>query len=95
MANTYDIKDLVRVQGTFTDADDAAFDPDVITCKYLDPSGNETENTSPTKSATGVYYVDIPIDEAGTWYYRFEGETSGGANQGGEETYFYVSSSQF
>ena len=95
MANIYDIGDLVQVEGTFTDADDVATDPNVVRCKYKDPSGNETTDSSPTKSATGVYYSNIEVDEAGTWYYRFEGESSGGSNQGAEEAYFHVRKSEF
>jgi hypothetical protein len=95
MANEYDIGDLVRIQGTFTDADSVAFDPDVVTAKYLDPSGNTTTDASPTNSATGVYYIDVPVDEYGTWYYRFEGKTSGDALQGAEETIFVVTQSVF
>jgi hypothetical protein len=95
MTNEYDVGDLVRIQGTFTDAAGAAFDPDVVTAKYLDPSGNATTDASPTKSATGVYYTDVTIDELGTWYYRFEGTAAGGAKQGAEESNFQVAKSQF
>jgi hypothetical protein len=95
MANEYDIGDLVRIQGTFTDAADVAVDPDVVTAKYKDPSGTIITDASPTNSATGVHYIDVPIDEAGTWYYRFAGTTSGGALQGAEETFFVVTSGQF
>lgn len=95
MTNEYDIGDSVRLQGTFTDVDGAAFDPDTVTVKYQDPSGNDTSSTSATQSATGVYYLDIEVDEGGIWYYRFEGTATGGAKQGAEETYFWVSTSQF
>lgn len=95
MANEYDIGDLVRIQGTFTDVNDAAFDPDVVTVKYKDPSGNITTNTSASNPSTGVYTVDVTVDESGVWYYRFEGTASGGAYQGGEETYFSVTASEF
>lgn len=99
MANTYDVGDLVRVTGTFTDIDSVATDPDVVRCKYQDPSGNDTTDVygvgSTVKSATGVYYLDIDIDEAGTWFYRFEGETSGGEGQGAAESNFYVTPSEF
>ncbi len=99
MANVYDVGDLVRVTGTFTDVDGVATDPDVVRVKYQDPSGNDTTDLYGTnntvKSATGVYYLDIDIDEAGIWYYRIEGETSGGAGQGAAESWFSVNSSQF
>lgn len=99
MANTYDVGDLVRVTGTFTDADGAATDPDVVRIKYQDPSGNDTTDLYGTnntvKSATGVYYLDIDIDEAGTWYYRVEGETSAQVGQGAAESFFEAKASQF
>lgn len=95
MANEYDIGDLVRIQGTFTDADSVAFDPDVVTVKHKDPSGNTATSTSATNPSVGVYTVDVTVDESGIWYYRFEGTTSGGAYQGGEESYFVVARSEF
>ncbi len=95
MANTYDIGDLVRITATFTDAAGDATDPDVVRMKYQDPSGTEATDSNPTNSATGVYYADIDVDEAGTWYYRFEGETSGGSPQGAYEAFFYARASEF
>ena len=95
MANTYEIGDLIRVTGTFTDDAGDNTDPDVVTGKYQDPSGTETTDNAPTKSATGIYYFDIEPDEAGQWHFRIYGETSGGAAQGAAESTFEVSTSEF
>jgi hypothetical protein len=95
MANEYDIGDLIRIQGTFTDANNDAVDPDVVTVKYKDPSGTITTDTSPTNSAVGVYHVDVSVDESGTWHYRFAGTTSGGGLQGAEDSLFLVALSEF
>ena len=95
MANTYEIGDLIRVTGTFTDAGGTNTDPDVVTGKYQDPSGTETTDAAPTNSAVGVYYFDIEADEAGQWYYRIYGVTSGAAPQGAAESTFEVSASEF
>ena len=76
MANTYDIGDLVRVTGTFTNAAGTATDPAVVKFSYRDPSENITTLTYGTdaavvKSATGIYYSDVSIDEAGVWWFRW------------------------
>lgn len=97
MANAYDVGDLVRCTGTFTDADGTATDPDTVVFKVKDPSANTTSYTYDTdaeviKSATGVYYVDVDLDEAGTWWYRFEAT---GAGQSAAEDNFYARQSQF
>ena len=102
MANSYDVGDTVRVSTTtvFTDAADSAFDPDVVRGKVKDPSGNATTYVYGTdselvKDATGDYHFDVDVDEAGTWYYRIEGESSGGAKQGADEGTFEALVTQF
>lgn len=100
MANIYDIGDQVRCTGSFTDVNGSAFDPDVIRFKCQTPAGVATTYVYNTdaeviKSSTGVYYVDLNVDEAGRWYYRFEGEASDGDYQGSEETWFDVDRSVF
>jgi len=47
------------------------------------------------KDATGDYHFDVDVDEEGTWYYRIEGETSGGAKQGAAEGTFEAEASVF
>lgn len=83
--NIYDIGDLVRVTGTFT-VSGTATDPTTVVCKIQDPSGNEVTYTyslgEVTKSATGIFYKDVAIDESGVWYYRWIG--TGACVAGGE-----------
>lgn len=93
--NVYDVGDRIRVWGEFTDLAGTATDPTTIVCKHQDPSGNETTVTYPTsivKASTGRYYLDIDIDEAGTWYYRWNAT---GAVVAAGETSFVVRATQF
>lgn len=72
--NAYDVGDRVRVYGVFTDLAGVDTDPTTIVCKYQDPAGTETTVTYPTsivKASTGRYYLDIDLNAAGTWYYRW------------------------
>jgi hypothetical protein len=89
--NVYDKGDLVRCTGTFTDAIDnnAAVDPTVVNVSVRDPSGNVTTYVYNTddevnKSGTGIYYIDVNLDEAGRWYYRWHSTGTGQA--AGENT---------
>lgn len=95
MANTYDIGDQVRVTVTFS-VGGINTDPTTITLKVKDPSHNVDTYTYAlgqlVKSATGIYYKDISIDEAGIWHYRFEGT---GAVISADEDYFQVDYSAF
>lgn len=73
-ANNYDIGDIVRLTGTFRSTANVLSDPNKVTIKYEDPSGNVTTVTSTGASvvhpSTGVYYTDIFPDESGVWEYR-------------------------
>jgi hypothetical protein len=91
MANEYQVGDLVRITGTWTDAGDVATDPTTVLAKHTDPLGATTAltvGTGITKDSTGVYYYDIDVDEAGTWLYRFYGQGGGASAQGANESYF-------
>lgn len=92
MVNTYDIGDLARVSAAFTNSAGAAVDPTAVLCAYRDPSGNVATLTYGTDAAlvrdsAGNYHVDISIDEAGSWFYRFY---STGTGQASEEQSFLV-----
>ncbi len=91
MANTYEVGDLVRITGTWTDSASSAVDPTTVLAEHTDPSGNNTALTvggGITKDSTGIYYYDIDVDEAGTWIYRFYGQGGGAAAQGANESHF-------
>lgn len=95
MANTYDVGDKVRITGTFQ-LNGADSDPSVVHAHYKDPSGSQTDivyltDAQPVKSATGVYYFDISVDEAGTWWYRMDDNDTNVATEG----YFHVRATNF
>lgn len=95
MATTYEIGDTIRLTGTFT-LSSVNTDPTTITLKVQDPSGNEDTYTyalsQVAKSATGIYYKDITLDEKGVWHYRFVGTGTVAAAYDG---YVFVRESQF
>ena len=75
MAKTYHVGDKPRVTGTLEDADGVDTDPSALTFSYRDPSGNLTTYTygvdgELVKSAVGIYYADVDIDEHGRWWYQ-------------------------
>ena len=95
--DTFDIGDLVRCEGRFTNLVGTLIDPATVTFKIKDPNGAVTTYSYPAdaqviKSATGIYYVDVNATKAGTWYYRFY---STGTSQAAGETAFKVAASQF
>lgn len=54
-------------------------DPTEATIMHRDPSGNEASEVynggagNVVKQATGQYYLDLTLDEEGTWYWRAKG----------------------
>lgn len=77
MASMYDLHDTVRLSATFTVAGTAT-DPTTVTFSYRAPGEAAVTLTYGTdaevvKSAAGVYYVDLTLDEPGAWYYRWLG----------------------
>lgn len=84
--HSYDIGDVVRLGNHSTNTDTAAFsdasgvvtDPTVVTLALKKPDGTTTTytyNGAPalSKESTGRYYVDVPLTDAGRWYYRLVG----------------------
>lgn len=79
----YDIGNKIRITGTFTDPlnNDAKVDPVTVYCSVYTPSGQKTDyeyvvDTEIIKSSTGIYYMDVPLDESGNWYVRWWGTDS-------------------
>ena len=75
---THDLGDKRRLTVTFTDINAAAADPTTITFRMLEPDDTQTSyvyGTDPevVKSATGIYYVDWDVAQAGRHSYRFIG----------------------
>ena len=97
MSNIYDLGDLVRCAGTFTDASSNLVDPTVVKAAVQTPAGADTIYTYGTDAAlvrdsAGAYHLDVSATSAGRWYYRFY---STGTGQASGESYFDVSPSQF
>lgn len=96
MANRYPVGSLVRATVAFKTASSGALtDPTTIVAKYEDPAGSETTKTYPdtvVKASTGRYYIDITVNAAGTWYYRFNGT---GACVAADEESFVAEATQF
>lgn len=87
MTDTFDIGDVVRISVSFA-VSGVYTDPTTVTLKVKDPSGTVDTYTyalsQVTKSATGVYYKDLTIDEAGTWRYEWTGTGSCAAVEEGQ-----------
>jgi len=63
-------------------------DPTTVTLSVEDPSGNVASYTYAaaeiTQQATGIYYYEQAVDEAGTWQYRWVGTGDCAAAEEGE-----------
>lgn len=97
MANRYDVGDLVRASGSFTNAAGTAVDPTAVFAKYKDPAAAVTTLTygvdaALVRDSAGNYHVDINANLAGHWCYRFY---STGTGQAAEEGTFIVDPSCF
>ena len=95
--NTYDVGDLIRCTGTFTDITGTAIDPAVVIFQFKNPSGTITAYTYGTdvalvRSSTGHYYVDVNGNAEGRWYYRYH---STGNGQAASEGSFTIQESAF
>lgn len=74
--NAYDIGDVARISGAFTDIDGNPADPGAITLSIEDPDGEVAEVAYPgtiVKDSTGAYHYDVPLTLAGFWEYRWVG----------------------
>lgn len=92
----YSVGDLITVTGTWTDAAGDAVDPAVVLAEYRDPSGNVTSLTygvdaALVKDGVGNYSVDIDINAAGRWHYRFWSTGMGQAAHRPREFYVFPS----
>lgn len=70
--------ELVRVAGVFTNLETGeAIDPAVLTLAYKRPDEEVVTLTYGTdeevvREEAGVYHVDIALDDAGVWRYRWQ-----------------------
>lgn len=78
MAGPYDVGDKVRLSAAFTDENEVATDPTTVTVRYRKPDESTVVKVHVTdaevvKDSTGNYHIDISVDAAGKWFYRWEG----------------------
>lgn len=65
------------VTATFRLSDGTLIDPSAVAFTVQDPSGVQT-SPAVTNTSVGVYAATINFDEAGIWYWRWEGDTAEG-----------------
>lgn len=79
MAAPTDIGDKAIVSNTFSTVAGVATDPTTIVLEYKKPDGTTTSKTYPdtiVKDGTGVYHIDITMDQAGEWRAKWTGTGS-------------------
>ena len=98
MPSTYDIADIVRITGTFTDTGGTNADPTNIAFLYDTPTSTAPSTATRTSTgidtvngitrvSTGVYYFDITTTGRGLYETRF---TSSGVISASVESWFSV-----
>lgn len=95
--NEYFIGALVRVAASFANAAGAPADPTIVRAKVKKPSGTVTSYLYGTdvelvRDGLGAFHLDINVDQAEEWCYRFEGT---GAVQAVDENNFTVNAGCF
>lgn len=95
---TYDVGDEIRCTAVFTNATSgAALNPSQVFAEIRKPDRTVTTyeygvDAELVRSSTGHFYVDVDVDIAGRWYYRFY---STGTGKAAHEGAFTVRESQF
>lgn len=90
-----DIGDLARVTVAIKNASGAYTDPTTLAITVKQPNGAELQAdllTGLVKTASGRYYFEFQITQAGVHYYRW---VSTGAATGATEGEFEVNTSEF
>lgn len=101
--DTYDIGDVVRIEGEFKNPDGELTDPGTVSVTIKKPDGTElptrvyNESTDDIqKDGVGRYRTDVDIpsvaSSAGTWRYRW---FSDGEGKAAEEGAFKIRRSKF
>lgn len=78
MANGYVLGNLSQVSVAFTDDANVPADPTTVICIIVEPDGTKTTYTYGTgdevvRDGVGEYHLDLLIDAAGSWPYRWAG----------------------
>lgn len=72
----FDIGDLITLRATFRENVDSApteADPTLVVCRVKKPDGNVSTPAVTNDAGLGKFSVEVALDQAGTWRYRFEG----------------------
>lgn len=76
-ATLYDVGDVARIQAPFTDVDGAPADPTTVSATIRKPDASIVNHTynpgSIVRDSVGLYHLDVAVDQAGDWFYRFVG----------------------
>lgn len=93
----YDIGDLVKISGTFTDSANTAGDPTTVSITIAPPTSAETTYVYGTdaalvKDSVGNYHANWSCAESGVHRYRW---VSTGTLQAAEEGWFTVRPQSF
>lgn len=78
--NAYDVGDVIRLRGSFTNSAGTAVDPSSVTVQLRrvldDPASYSTlvyGVNSVVKASVGEYYHDFTVSTDGEWRYRWNG----------------------
>lgn len=90
MPASYDVGDVLRVEGIYTNMSGIEIDPAVVRFSVRSPSGEVTnyhyqEDAELVRASAGRYYVDVFFTETGPWKVRHYSTGAGQAS--GEKTY--------
>ncbi len=89
MAGVYTVGDVARETAEFRVAG-VLTNPTTITATVVAPDGT-TSTPTPVQDSTGVYHVDVTVNQAGAWFVRIVGT---GTAAGARETYFVARRSE-
>jgi hypothetical protein len=73
MVNQYDVGDIVRLTGVFTDTGGVPGNPSKVTFWVQSPSSTVQVATSTgivDNPSSGTFTLDVPVNSSGLWAYR-------------------------
>lgn len=95
LIKSYPFDQAVKLKASFSDSASCdPIDPDTVTLRVKSPTGTliYTYPADIIKDSTGEYHFDVEADQAGKWFYRWEGT---GVHQAVAEHTFTVQETAF
>jgi len=96
LSNPIHVGDSIRITVAWFNQAGEATDPTTVTLRICGPDYIKAvyvyADGGVAKAAIGSYYKDIAIDQAGTWFYRWEATGTVTATEPGS---FYVKAHKF